>query len=329
MKTGVKMIKAKVAVFTTGGTISSVYSSDTGTIDPELSGEDLISAIKPYINGADIELRDLGTMPGPHITPEFVLKLSGMIKDVLKKDDICGAVISQGTDSVDEVSYLLSLLIGSEKPVVITGAMKSGNELYVDAAGNLSGAIRIAQAPESKGKGVLVYFDETIHSARDVEKYHANRIDAFVSPKGSLGGMYNGRIIYDRKPIREEVYSPKILDQKVGLVKVCTGMEDLFIRTCMDRGYSGIVIEGFGAGNVPPVITDSIGEAIDRGIIVVIVSRCFDGEAVGVYNYKGGGAQLAEMGVLSGRDMSGQKARLRLMVLLGSGMDRGQIIKKY
>ena len=323
------MTRSTVAVFTTGGTISSLYSADTGTIAPELSGEDLINGIRKHLGGTNVDLRDLQLRPGPHITPEFVLDLSAMIKKSLEKEQVAGAVIVQGTDSVDEVSYLLSLLIRSEKPVVITGAMKSGNELYVDAAGNLSGAIKIAQADQSRGKGVLVYFDETIHSARDAEKYHANRIDAFVSPKGALGGVYNGEIIYDRRPFIEDVYSPENLDQKVALIKVCTGMDDSFIRSCIDNDYKGIVIEGFGAGNVPPAIVESIEAAIGKGIIVVIVSRCFDGEAIAVYDYKGGGAQLASMGVISGRDLSGQKARLKLMVLLGSGLDADEIKRIY
>ena len=100
-------------------------------------------------------------------------------------------------------------------------------------------------------------------------------------------------------------------------------------RTCIENHYSGIVIEGFGAGNVPPTIVGSIKEAIAKGIIVIVVSRCFDGEALGVYNYVGGGAQLASMGVLSGKGLSGQKARLKLMVLLGSGFDKEEIKKNY
>lgn len=323
------MRKPTVAVFTTGGTISSVYSSDADTIDPELSGEDLISIIRPHLHETEIELVDMGIKPGPHIYPDFVLKMSKMIKDMLKKEYIVGVVVTQGTDTVDENSFLFSLLIDSKKPVVITGAMKSENELYVDAVGNLSGAIKIAQSIQSRGKGVLVYFDEMIYSACDVEKHHANRIDAFISPKGSLGGVYNGEIKYNRQPLQEKVYDPKTLNQKVGLVKVCTGMDDLFIRTCIENHYSGIVIEGFGAGNVPPTIVGSIKEAIAKGIIVIVVSRCFDGEALGVYNYVGGGAQLASMGVLSGKGLSGQKARLKLMVLLGSGFDKEEIKKNY
>ena len=82
----------------------------------------------------------------------------------------------------------------------------------------------------------------------------------------------------------------------------------------MDNGYDGIVIEGFGAGNVPPTIADAVVEAMKMGIIIILVSRCFDGEAIQVYDYKGGGAQLGRAGVISGGYLSGQKARLKLMI---------------
>jgi L-asparaginase/archaeal Glu-tRNAGln amidotransferase subunit D len=318
-----------IVLYTTGGTISSVYDADSGTIIPELTGEQLIEHIRPVLGDIDVELNDMEIRPGPHMTPKFVLELSKLIVEQLKRPEVSGAVVTQGTDSVDEVSYLMNLLVKSEKPVVITGAMKSENELYNDAIGNLTGAIRIANDKKSMNKGVLVYFDETIQSAHDVEKYHANRVDAFVSPKGPLGGVYHGEIIYNREPIEEPVYEPENLDQKVGLIKVCIGMDDLPVRVYMDNGYDGIVIEGFGAGNVPPTIADAVVEAMKMGIIIILVSRCFDGEAIQVYDYKGGGAQLGRAGVISGGYLSGQKARLKLMVLLGSGLSRSEIRESF
>ena len=138
-----------IVLYTTGGTISSVYDADSGTIIPELTGEQLIEHIRPVLGDIDVELNDMEIRPGPHMTPKFVLELSKLIVEQLKRPEVSGAVVTQGTDSVDEVSYLLNLLVKSEKPVVITGAMKSENELYNDAIGNLTGAIRIANDKKS------------------------------------------------------------------------------------------------------------------------------------------------------------------------------------
>ena len=315
------MNSKKVAVFTTGGTISSVFDEKSNKIRLSLSGEELINQIKPHFSDVEIQLHEFSKIPGPFFTPEMGVDLSRRITDELKNEDVCGAVIVQGTDTIDEMSYLNSLIISSSKPVVFTGAMKSGNEFYVDAKGNLIGSISVVSNEKSKNKGVLVYFDEAINSPRDVEKYHANKMGAFVSPKGALGEYLNGCITYHYEPIIDKSYTVDKLEEKVALIKVCTGMDDLLIRTCTDNNYKGIVLEGFGAGNVPPSICDAIKDAIDNNIVVVIVSRCFDGQAMGVYDYPGGGARLHEMGVISGKSLSGQKARIKLMVLLSISSD--------
>ncbi len=313
----------KIVVFTTGGTISSKY--ENGKIVPFHTGEQLLSHVSSHLTDLNVELVDKGITPGPHLTPQFGFSLANEIKTYLKREDICGAVVLQGTDSLDEMSYLHHLMLPCEKPVVFSGSMKSGNELYVDASGNLLGAIELASSDLSAGHGVMVYFDETIHSARDVEKHHANKMGAFVSPGGPLGGMYNGRIIFHHEPVRDALLHPQHMDAKVGLLKVCTGMEDIFIRSCIDNNYDGLVLEGFGAGNIPPVLMESLMDAIGAGMVVVIVSRCFDGRAMPVYQYKGGGAQLSEIGVVCGGNLSGQKARIKLMMLLSIDATYGQI----
>ncbi len=321
----------KIALFTTGGTISSIYDPIKKVITPALSGEELLAFIRPHLSegNIEVELFEKGINPGPHLTPEYGHSLSQEIKNVLSREEIYGAVIVQGTDSLDEMSYLTSLLVLSDKPVIFTGAMKSSKELYMDVMGNLIGAIEIAADKKSKGKGVLVYFDEGIHAARDVEKYHANKIDAFISPQGTLGQVLSGIIYYHHTPVKDFVFNPKTMNCKVGLIKVCTGMDDIFIRACIDNKYEGIVIEGFGAGNVPPTIYDAIQAAIAEGLIVVIVTRCHDGRAIPVYNYKGGGVSLDRLGVIWGGDLSGQKARIKLMVMLGSGLSKTSIKEEF
>lgn len=319
----------KVALFTTGGTISSVYDPVKKTITPSIKGEDLLDLIAPYLINTEVVLHEVSMQPGPHLSPDFGWQLSKQIQQVLSDKKISGAVIVQGTDTLDEMSYLSHLLIKSEKPVIYTGSMKSSKELYMDAIGNLIGAIEIVGDESSRGKGVMVYVDETIHSARDVEKFHANKIDAFISPKGALGGYFNGEIVYNNRPVVESTYAPKHLNSKVALVKVCIGMEDFFIRACIDQGYEGIVLEGFGAGNVPPNLMPAIEETLKLGIYVVITSRCYDGRVTGSYNYVGGGADLKNKGVILGGDLSGQKARIKLMVLLGCGISKAEIIEGF
>lgn len=319
----------KVAVFTIGGTISCVYDEENGSI-PTLSGEELIHEIENDLHGIKVELHDVCRVPSSQLNATVGFELNKKIEACLLKDDIDGAVVVQGTDSLDEMSYLQSILHGGDKPIIFTGAMKSHSEALRDARGNLLNAIETAAADESKGKGVLVLLNETIFSAYDVEKMNTTNVDAFSSPNGSLGVACYGEVKYYHYPIKEKTYKPKYIEENVVLLKAYTGMDDFLIRACVEHGVKGIVIEAFGAGNLSGDMLECLQSTVEKGIPIVLVSRCIGGYVVPVYNYLGGGKMLMEkIGLINGGNLSGQKARMKLSVLVSMGYDAKQIKKEF
>lgn len=312
----IQIDKRKVAVFITGGTILCHFDEASNQITPSITGEQLLKSMPGLSQLFEVELIEFCNVPGPQLTPQIGLKLVNEVRRMLARDEIAGVVVVQGTDTLEEMAYLFDLLLDGPKPVVFTGAMKSADEPYSDAQGNLLGAIRLAACEEARNCGVMVFFNQDILSARYAVKADANNMDSFrARESGPMGIVTNEKIILFQRPKSYEHFSVEKLDQQIELVKVTCGMSPLLLESCIDSEADGIVIEGLGAGNLPPCLVPAIKRALENGIPIVMTTRCPEGLAVGTYAYEGGGAQLEELGVIYGGDLNGQKARIRLMVL--------------
>lgn len=307
-----------IVVYLLGGTILSSYDERSAQVKPDKNAKVLLIGLISDSTKVNISINQFCNLPGPHISPDIAFELAVNIKSELSKSDIDGIVVVQGTDTIEETAYLLDLLLDSNKPVVFTGAMKSQNELYSDSKGNFLGAVEVASSPYSYRRGVLVYFNQEIHKASRVLKYHANNIAAFSSPgSGPAGILYNQQIMYYSGVGEREHFNVNAIDSKVALIKASCGMDALFIDSCINARFSGIVIEGFGAGNLTPAMTMGVARALKTNIPVILVSRCYDGMTTSLYDYEGGSARLYKMGVILGAKLNGPKARIKLMVVLG------------
>lgn len=315
------MTSPKVAVFTTGGTIASAFDSRTNTIIPK-TGAITMQSLTKGDEEILVDMHDYCNVPSPHLTPDIALALAGEIQAALIRDDIQGAVVVQGTDTLEEISYLVHLLVDSPKAIVFTGAMKSQHELYADGQGNLEGAVLVAADPCSINRGVLVYFNQEIHAVEKVVKCHANNVSSFHSPGfGPVGMVYGEKVVYQSPQIPTKKLAVDHIDSRVVLLKAACGMEPFLLEACINAEVSGIVIEGLGAGNLPPQMRDPLQKAINKNIPVVMVSRCHEGMAMNLYAYAGGGAELYKLGVILGGMLNGPKARIKLMVALGYSRD--------
>lgn len=322
--------KPKLALIFTGGTIAMKADRARGGIVPALKGRDIVSQVPGLSGLCSIEVRDFGQYPGPHMTPALMMELSRLVRGYLRRPDISGAVVTHGTDTLEETAYLLDLTVGSKKPVVVAGAMKDCTELGWDGPSNLLGAVRTALAPEARDKGVLVFLNDRINSASEVTKTNTESFETFASPElGPLGWVDRDRVAFYRQPLFRESYRTDRLESRVDLVKMAAGMDDRLLRFSVDSGARGLVVEGMGRGNVPPSVVPGIAYALQRRVPVVLCSRCLGGRVLDAYAYEGGGRQLRRMGVILGGHLPGQKARIKLMVLLGMGMDAGRIKDEF
>lgn len=297
---------------------------------PSLSAEEIMSMIPGVEEYAEIEAYTFSSMPSPHMTLETMLKLSKFTTELVEREDIDGVVITHGTDTLEETAYLLDLTVRTKKPVVVTGAMRSGSELGYDGPFNLATSICTAISDEAVGRGVLVCFNGELNSASEVTKANSMALNAFRTPNfGPIGIVDNDNVIFYRDANYSEKYDVSEIKKQVALIKCVVDMDSSYIDYLIEKGCGGIVIEALGRGNVPPKMVDGIKKATELNIPVVVVSRCFEGRVFESYGYEGGGKQLKDLGVIFGDTLPGQKARIKLILAINSGMNIHEIARAF
>lgn len=320
------MIKKKLLVITTGGTIAMKYDDEFGVIqNDELTA--YLGNFPQIRDIAQIEVYEFTNIPSPYITPETMFKLARLVEDKILEYD--GIIITHGTDTLEETAYFLELVVTTHKPVVFTAAMRSESELGLDGPRNIVGAVRVACSNDPRNGGVMVVMNDEINSAREVVKTDTGKTNSFVSlAYGPLGIIEPDKVIFYRDSIIQEKIPTDKIETNIDLIKCVSGMDDRYLQCSLYHGAKAIVLEAFGRGNVPPNLLPAITTAIERDVIVVIVSRTYTGRVLPEYGYEGGGKSLKKMGAILGGDLRGQKMRIKLMVLFGRYKD-SSLVRKY
>jgi L-asparaginase len=250
-------------------------------------------------------------------------------------DGSCGVVVSQGTDTLEEVAFGLDLLWDDSAPVVLTGAMRNASLPGADGPANLLAAVRIAAAPSARDLGCIVVMNDEIHAARFVRKSHTANPSAFRSaPIGPIGWVAESDVRIATKPVRR--FSLRLHDAArvppVCLYKVSIGDDGRLLSQVSSAGFAGLVLEAFGGGHVTQEIADRrlLGPLLDC-IPVVLTSRAGAGEVLrGTYGgFPGSETDLLQQGVIFAGALDGLKARVLLSLLLAAGTDRAGIADAF
>lgn len=308
----------KILIIHTGGTISMSEDSQTGAVKPNEKNP-LLDKTDILNTWCDLIIEEPFHLPSPHITPKEMLQLKQLIDQYIAKEAIDGVVITHGTDTLEETAYFLDLTTQTNLPIVVTGAMRSSNEIGSDGLYNLVSSLKVAICDEARNKGVLVVLNDEIHTAVNVTKTHTSNVSTFQSPQyGPIGIVTKRGVIFHHAPTKQECHSITSLTKRVVLMKAHAGMDSSLLYAISDLQYDGVVIEALGQGNLPPATVPGIQLLLENNIPVVVVSRCFNGIAEDIYSYEGGGKQLKELGVIFCNGLNGQKARMKLLVVLES-----------
>lgn len=322
----------KIALISTGGTIASKVDTKTGKMMAGLqTGEELLAQcnLADMDKDVGITINSLFQIPSNQMTFEKNLIIYQTMKQ-MEKDGYSGFVVTHGTDTLEESAYFINLLWDSELPVVFTGSQFSPTVNNTDAFHNISNALLVASSPTSKGMGVLVAFNDRIFSSQYVTKLHASNIDGFGAPRsGPLGIVDYGRVHYFQKPIQREVFKIENSLPKVEIISQYIGMDASIFDYYILNGTRGLIIEGYGRGHSSLETAEKVKKATGQGIIVVVTSTCIDGEVAPVYAFRGGLNDLLLQGAISGYDYMPKKARIKLMVLMASGLKEEEIKKKF
>ncbi|MFW9868230.1 MAG: asparaginase [Candidatus Thorarchaeota archaeon] len=307
---------------TTGGTISSVYDSGTQALRPGLTVEELLDRLPKGMGNVEVIQRELYQLDSANAQPHHWQTLASTIKEISEEiADLTGIVVTHGTDTMTYSAAAVSFMVQDfGKPIVFTGAQIPASIPWSDGPRNLLDAIRVA-AFGDLGETCIVFNGE-IHRATRAKKVRVNSYDAFDSMDPSpIGILSRDIVLYVGRKKRDHSLIPRFdtrFDDRVFLLKVFPGMPPQTLARIVDMGFHGIIVEGYGSGNIPTdenALTGGILQAIDQNCFVVISSQCAFGQAdLSIYEV---GRAAMEVGAMSAYDMTPEAALVKLSWVLG------------
>jgi L-asparaginase len=313
---------ARVLVLSLGGTIAMSEHGTGAVLD--LDAASLVDAVPELRRHADLTARSFRHLPGAHLRLEDIRALAKEICMAVRAGEFTGVVVTQGTDTIEETSFALDLLVRIEASVVVTGAMRNASQPGADGPANLLDAVCVASDPAAHGLGTVVVLNGEIHAARFVYKAHSFRPDAFVSLVGPLGWISERRAHVMLRPPPVTLHLPEDSPHRasrVAILTVALGDDGALISEVQRLGYDALVVDALGAGHVSSELVGPL-EDLARHMPVVLCSRTGGPVLTATYGFSGSERDLLGRGLISGGYLGAPKARILLMLLLDRHADR-------
>jgi L-asparaginase len=314
----------KVKLFTTGGTIQSKGAHRQKLMeysDGKVSPAELIADLPELKDIAEVTFTEVSNVGSPSITTEIQLKLAKAINEWLARPESAGAVVTHGTATLEETAYFLNLVIKSDKPVVVVGAMRPFTAVSRDGPFNLYNAVRVAGSPKAAGKGVLIMLNDEINAARETTKGNTYRMDTFVARDvGPLGYADSDQVIFYRKPTTRHTSKSEFdISKLTALPRVDVTYDyQESDRTAIDAfvaaGAKGVVMTGGGR--------DAIKDAQGKGVVFVQSDRKGSGRVLE-------SERMVERSVITSDNLSPHKARILLRLALTKTTDPKEIQRMF
>ena len=320
------MSRKRILVIALGGTIAMTRHA-SGGIAPSLFAEDLVAAVPGLDDRVDIEVASPFQLPGASLTLQHLKEVAELVA-ARARSGLDGAVIVQGTDTIEESAFVLDCLLAPGVPVVVTGAMRGPESPGADGPANLMAAVAVAASGSARDLGTLVVLNDEVHAARHVRKGHTSLPSAFTSaPYGPIGHVVEGRFLLGMRPVRPGI-APFVLSLDpvpVALMQLGLGDEGRMISSLPDLGYGGAVVAAMGAGHVPLACVDRLS-ALARIMPTVLSTRVSSGPVFAqTYGFPGSERDLLGRGLIHGGALGPTKARLILQLALAAGYPRHDI----
>ena len=325
-----------VRVIGTGGSIAGIGPDRMDFIlYPEIGDhitiQQSLDRVPEIQDFAEVRSEDLVSVGSTAIGAAQWLGLARRINAIFKDEtDVAGVAVTHGTATLEETSYFLHLTVKSQKPVVITGAMRPPTALSTDSDLNLLDAVRTAASPDAVGLGVLTVLNNEIQCGRDVTKASTFRVETFrPNELGFLGyADSDGKVVFYRAPLRRHtVDTPFMVDDmtvlpRVDIVYAYAGADGLLVDAVRNNRSDGLVLAGFGGGTFPPAVVEAAVRLVDDGIPVVLATRSTAGRVVTT-------PKKEEQGFLVSDNLLPQKARILLMLGLTVTKDRHELQQMF
>ena len=320
-----------IVILATGGTIAGI--GEEGKTTNYTAGNLDINALTDSISNIDkianIYGEQVANVDSNDITVDHWLALANRINELSKQDNIDGFVITHGTDTLEETAYFLDLTVKTNKPVVLTGAMRPSTATSADGPLNLYQSVALAASDLSKGQGSMVVFADGIYSGRNVQKVNTFKTNAFNSIEfGCLGYMIDNIPYFFNKSIKPHTINSQFditgLDKlpEVSIAYFSIGADPSIIDYLAEKA-KGIVIAGAGCGTFSSAWVEKVKELEMKGIPVIRSSRI------------GSGIILKDSTIdksqncIPSNTLSPQKARILLSLALVKTRDYSEIDKIF
>lgn len=323
--------RSRIAVLTTGGTISS-RDSGAGTVAAD-AGQQLVSGVRVPDN-IEVVPHDVFKLNSYSLTLADLRQIQDAVQEVLAwtgDERVDGIVLTHGTDTIEETAFLLNLVHDDDRPVVVTGAMFSADAPDTDGPRNIADSVCVAAAEAARGKGVLVVFAGTIFGAEGIRKLHTTSLSPFgaVGVPGSVGTVSQARVDIVMSPPRRAPMpraTAEFDSVRVEIVSSYVGADDRLIRLAA-TGSRGVVLLGTGAGNATRPLAAAVADLVADGVVVAVASRAPFGQSEAIYG-NGGGRTMVESGaVMTGR-LRAPQARILMALMLSQGASKDDVIAR-
>ncbi len=308
-----------IKILATGGTIAGAGTSGGyGYKAGAFQIEDLIKAVPNIDKLARLSGEQVANIGSQDMNDQVWLTLAKRANDVLAARDVNGLVITHGTDTLEETSYFLHLVLKSDKPVVMVGSMRPATATSADGPANLYDAVAVAVDPEARGRGVMVVLNDEVHSARNVVKTNTTSLQTFESPiRGALGYVHTGKVDwFERMNTKHTTQSEFAITNvnalpRVDILYAHSNMSVDLIKAALDAGAKGLVIAGVGDGNMSKPALDLLSQAVKNGVVVVRASRVSSGVVL-----RNNEVNDDKMGFVASGELNPPKSRVLLQLAL-------------
>ena len=317
------MNRPTIAVLAMGGTIVSSGSTAAQMTGYSLQGvkvDDILAGVPEVEDIADLQVQTVRNLSSCSIVLDDWLSLAQAVEAAALRDDVAGVVITHGTDTLEETAFFLNLISKTEKPVVLTGAMRPSTAISADGPLNLLNAVRVAASSKACGKGVLIVLNGAINGARDTTKTHTLAPETFTGRDfGRMGYVVGDEVEFFMQSTRPHTVKSEfsLADfvnsgslPRVDIIYAHIGEDSAMLNASLASGAKGIVFAGTGHGSIPVQIEDQLFEASRSGVVVVRASR------IGAGPVLNGKKKWQNAGIIPCGMLNAQKARILLQLAL-------------
>jgi L-asparaginase len=324
------MDRPRLLLLATGGTIAGTAASadrTQGYVDGALPVSALVDAVPALRGLAEVHAEQPFSIGSQHLGSGHWLTLIARLRAAAADPSIAAAVITHGTDTLEETALMLDLACDRRLPIVLTGAMRPATALGADGPMNLYAAAATAVDPTARGAGTMVLMNDTVLAPDRAAKAHTSRTDAFVARDGApLAEIVDGRPRWRMPPAEAAARRPSLAAAlevlpaalpRVDLLAQHVDADPDLVDWLVSRGARGLVLAGTGHGTMPDPMRDALSRAADAGVVVVRASRLPSGPVI-----RGAGIDDDRWGFVPAGWLSAHKARLVTALAIAAGLDR-------